>query len=276
LASLLHQEELLQQEEESAAQREREEVRRSQSRRSQPPSYPHAEPPRGQRHARQFGDISAADIMPMMAATCGCGENVPAPAAAASGCFVGCQLASCFHLNCVAISICSIVGAMVGFFSGGGSHRSLQGMLPFHPGRRHGGDEEESDEDPFARGLAESVVGARTVEHVYSAGARNSGGGEQASPGSGDDESKCMVCMEQFADGETLRTLPCLHRYHRQCVDLWLQRSSVCPICKRDVTDTSVPATDVARSARDVRQRPRGLLSSLAQRARRAGQRRNH
>lgn len=34
---------------------------------------------------------------------------------------------------------------------------------------------------------------------------------------------RCNVCLCDYADGETLRTLPCLHSYHRDCIDHWLK-----------------------------------------------------
>lgn len=41
----------------------------------------------------------------------------------------------------------------------------------------------------------------------------------------------CVICHEQFALGETLRLLPCLHPFHQICVDKWLENSAECPIC---------------------------------------------
>lgn len=32
----------------------------------------------------------------------------------------------------------------------------------------------------------------------------------------------CGVCMESYSEGETLRTLPCLHFFHASCCDPWL------------------------------------------------------
>lgn len=32
----------------------------------------------------------------------------------------------------------------------------------------------------------------------------------------------CLVCREDFHAGESLRLLPCLHRYHVRCIDAWL------------------------------------------------------
>lgn len=45
----------------------------------------------------------------------------------------------------------------------------------------------------------------------------------------------CAVCLSEFADGETLRELPCGHRFHQQCCDSWLCRSKRCPLCMRAI-----------------------------------------
>ena len=49
----------------------------------------------------------------------------------------------------------------------------------------------------------------------------------------------CVLCMEGFEDGVSIRRLPCGHYYHTECIDQWLivaqasQRRS-CPLCKAD------------------------------------------
>uniref|UniRef100_A0AAY4CRA4 RING-type domain-containing protein n=1 Tax=Denticeps clupeoides TaxID=299321 RepID=A0AAY4CRA4_9TELE len=45
----------------------------------------------------------------------------------------------------------------------------------------------------------------------------------------------CAVCLEQFHDNQCLRVLPCLHEFHRDCVDPWLLLQQTCPLCKRSV-----------------------------------------
>lgn len=45
----------------------------------------------------------------------------------------------------------------------------------------------------------------------------------------------CAVCLSDFASGETLRTLPCKHQFHKNCIDQWLVRNKVCPLCLRDI-----------------------------------------
>lgn len=58
--------------------------------------------------------------------------------------------------------------------------------------------------------------------------------------GLGSENCKCMICVDFFSKSDLIRTLPCLHRYHRHCIDEWLRRNRHCPICKHDVTDTDV------------------------------------
>ncbi|XP_067861981.1 RING finger protein 215 isoform X2 [Heptranchias perlo] len=45
----------------------------------------------------------------------------------------------------------------------------------------------------------------------------------------------CAVCLEEFHKNQYLRVLPCLHEFHRDCVDPWLLLQQTCPLCKRNV-----------------------------------------
>jgi len=54
-------------------------------------------------------------------------------------------------------------------------------------------------------------------------------------------QNSCCVCMEDFDDDELLRTLPCLHFFHKKCIDKWLLQNSSCPICKFDILKITSP-----------------------------------
>jgi len=45
--------------------------------------------------------------------------------------------------------------------------------------------------------------------------------------------STCSICIEDFAQGERLRVLPCGHSFHTECIMPWLTtRNANCPMCK--------------------------------------------
>ena len=74
-----------------------------------------------------------------------------------------------------------------------------------------------------------------------------------------DQQDCCVICLENFGDGDKLRVLPCSHLFHTGCIDHWLLgtysdfecETSGCPMCKKRATslaeevfspDGSVPA----------------------------------
>ncbi|XP_010538594.1 PREDICTED: probable E3 ubiquitin-protein ligase RHG1A [Tarenaya hassleriana] len=48
--------------------------------------------------------------------------------------------------------------------------------------------------------------------------------------------SQCYICLLEYEEGDTIRTLPCHHEFHRTCVDKWLKEiHRVCPLCRGDI-----------------------------------------
>jgi hypothetical protein len=91
---------------------------------------------------------------------------------------------------------------------------------------------------------------------------------EQAAPDTSNDG--CVICLEQFKDGERLRVLPCDHSFHVGCIDRWLSGShshfecftSGCPTCKTRPDDApisndgSVPSWAFARLGAELARSP--------------------
>jgi len=46
---------------------------------------------------------------------------------------------------------------------------------------------------------------------------------------------KCSICLAFYELGDEIRTVPCLHQFHKDCIDPWLRSKSNCPICKFDI-----------------------------------------
>eukprot|EP00928_Gymnodinium_smaydae_P072375 TRINITY_DN55749_c0_g1_i1.p1 TRINITY_DN55749_c0_g1~~TRINITY_DN55749_c0_g1_i1.p1 ORF type:complete len:359 (+),score=90.80 TRINITY_DN55749_c0_g1_i1:78-1154(+) len=79
------------------------------------------------------------------------------------------------------------------------------------------------------QGIDANTVARRTLITTLGEQDQNSGGLSE-------EHRTCMVCLEEFRGGDEVRILPCLHRYHRECVDNWLAVNRHCPVCKHDVT----------------------------------------
>lgn len=52
-------------------------------------------------------------------------------------------------------------------------------------------------------------------------------------------EKTCTICLEMLQIGEQLRGLPCMHMFHRDCVDIWFEQSVRCPICRNKIQNTT-------------------------------------
>ena len=50
----------------------------------------------------------------------------------------------------------------------------------------------------------------------------------------------CIICLSDFMPGETISALPCCHVFHSDCIEKWLIKSLFCPICKFEVTLSSI------------------------------------
>jgi len=49
------------------------------------------------------------------------------------------------------------------------------------------------------------------------------------------EQTDCPVCLTSFNKGEKLKSLPCVHFFHKDCIDTWLSVGHSCPVCKSQV-----------------------------------------
>ena len=52
-----------------------------------------------------------------------------------------------------------------------------------------------------------------------------------------DEEKKtCVICLQDFNNGEKATILPCFHIFHTECIKNWFENENTCPICKFKLT----------------------------------------
>lgn len=80
----------------------------------------------------------------------------------------------------------------------------------------------------------QSLAGAKNVQHCLSPAEIKALPGVE--PHTSTSELDCSICLANIVVGDTTRCLQsCRHVFHRPCIDLWLLRSNLCPLCKHRV-----------------------------------------
>ncbi|KAL5102333.1 hypothetical protein RYX36_006660 [Vicia faba] len=52
------------------------------------------------------------------------------------------------------------------------------------------------------------------------------------------EELECIICLSYIEKGEIGRKLPkCRHAFHVECIDMWLNSHSNCPVCRSLIVD---------------------------------------
>ncbi|XP_059643416.1 RING-H2 finger protein ATL3-like [Cornus florida] len=60
-------------------------------------------------------------------------------------------------------------------------------------------------------------------------------------PKSFKDGLECAVCLSDVSEGEKARLLPkCNHGFHVECIDMWFQSHSTCPLCRNPVSNQNI------------------------------------
>ncbi|KAI6670319.1 hypothetical protein NL676_005204 [Syzygium grande] len=48
----------------------------------------------------------------------------------------------------------------------------------------------------------------------------------------GEESGDCAICLEEHAVGDEAREMPCRHRFHSGCIEMWLSMHGTCPVCR--------------------------------------------
>ncbi|OIW13522.1 hypothetical protein TanjilG_29263 [Lupinus angustifolius] len=67
------------------------------------------------------------------------------------------------------------------------------------------------------------------------------------------DGLECAVCLCDVVDGEKTRLLPkCNHGFHVECIDMWFQSHSNCPICRNPLDSESCSSNDRQNASENI------------------------
>ena len=54
------------------------------------------------------------------------------------------------------------------------------------------------------------------------------------------EKKNCVICLEDFKNGDKATVLPCIHIFHTSCIQNWLKTQNCCPICKFKLTGENI------------------------------------
>ncbi|XP_057847447.1 RING-H2 finger protein ATL2-like [Cryptomeria japonica] len=67
------------------------------------------------------------------------------------------------------------------------------------------------------------------------------------------EDLECVVCLSNFEESEKIRALPnCNHSFHIECINMWLQSHTNCPICRQRVSSNRSPTIMSSSRGREV------------------------
>lgn len=95
------------------------------------------------------------------------------------------------------------------------------------------------------RGVSESMINrcpvmtvtGEQIERMTGAKGDHDEEDQGGNGSSAENDYSCTVCLVEYKPGDNIRTLPCLHTYHVDCIDPWLRDRGDCPICKMRVDE---------------------------------------
>lgn len=102
---------------------------------------------------------------------------------------------------------------------------------------RMGGNVNRSATDQEIGNLPTHKVTKNMMERRKSSRGSQAGPSSQAGSSSGnlDEGEKCAICLGDYEEDEEVKTLPCTHMFHTECVDRWLKVNRTCPFCKQSI-----------------------------------------
>ena len=55
-----------------------------------------------------------------------------------------------------------------------------------------------------------------------------------------ENNNNCVICLNDFDIGDIISALPCCHVFHTECIENWMKNELTCPVCKFEITLSSI------------------------------------
>lgn len=46
---------------------------------------------------------------------------------------------------------------------------------------------------------------------------------------------QCPICLENETDSDNIDITPCAHKFHIECLSIWMKENSNCPLCRTEI-----------------------------------------
>jgi hypothetical protein len=76
------------------------------------------------------------------------------------------------------------------------------------------------------------MIESNTLPHKFHKVIKSSNDEDESEENNGE---RCTICLCEYQEQEDVRRLPCMHLFHKECVDQWLPTNKRCPICRVDI-----------------------------------------
>jgi RING-like zinc finger len=138
-------------------------------------------------------------------------------------------------------SSCSVGSSLVPGSSSDSSTKNNGGRFKIITTRTPSSDEEEEDDDSFVVATKDNDSRNTTNTNTEDPNNATSNEANNNNTNKNEEDDICVICFEQFNNGDRLRVLPCSHSFHVGCIDKWLCGShsfqdcytAGCPTCKK-------------------------------------------
>jgi len=84
---------------------------------------------------------------------------------------------------------------------------------------------------PSHRGATDIELNRLPIHIVTEAELNNAENGEAGFTNS----TSCNICLAPYELGEEVRTVQCMHKFHKNCISEWFKTHDTCPVCRNKI-----------------------------------------